>query len=146
MKRSKIPFFSRYAYAIVAITALSTPLLVQAARLALQSNRNKVLDWLPATFTETSDLKWFREHFSADGFVVISWDDCRLGGNPAAPDAEPDDPRIEQLAQALVPDEPARGTVGRASVFPLGHNRSPSAEPADRMRPWISLIERPSID
>ncbi len=117
MERRNLPFFSRYAHAIIAIVALSTPLLVQAARLALQSNQNKVLDWLPATFSETHDLKWFREHFSADGFVVISWDDCRLGGNPADPNAEPDDPRLEQLAQALVPDKPDEASADEPQYF-----------------------------
>jgi predicted RND superfamily exporter protein len=98
------PFFSRYSYAIVAITALITPFLVHGAQLALQSNENKVLDWLPTSFSETADLKWFRQHFQADGFVVISWEGCRLGGNPRNDNAPPDDPRIEQLAQSLVPD------------------------------------------
>jgi uncharacterized protein len=117
LKPSKLPFFSRYAYAIVAITALLSPLVVHAARLALQSNKNKVLDWLPATFSETSDLKWFREHFAADNFVLISWDGCRLGGNPAAADSEPDDPRIEQLAEALVTDDPAGETSDAPRYF-----------------------------
>jgi hypothetical protein len=25
-------------------------------------------------------LRWFRQHFVGDQFVVVSWDGCRLGG------------------------------------------------------------------
>ena len=61
------------------------------------SNTNKVADWLPKTFSETLELKWFRQHFVADQFVIVSWEGCELGDDPTLPDAKPDDPRIELL-------------------------------------------------
>jgi predicted RND superfamily exporter protein len=73
---------------------------------AVQSNRNDVTDWLPKSYSETGDLRWFRKHFVGDQFVVISWNGCRLGDNPLREDAEPDDPRIAQLARKLVSSEP----------------------------------------
>ena len=97
-------FFARYAPAILVAIGLLTPVMIYAAYRTIQSNTNKVQDWLPATFVETGDLAWFRRHFAGDQFVIISWDGCRLGGNPSQPNAEPDDPRIEQFAQALAPE------------------------------------------
>lgn len=82
--------------------AFLAPLLLQGAQKAVKSNKNKVQDWLPETFHETIELRWFRQHFVADQFVLISWDGCTLGDNPALPDAKPDDPRIERLAKFLL--------------------------------------------
>ena len=81
-------------------------MIIQGAQKAVKSNTNKVQDWLPKTFRETTELRWFRQHFVADQFVLISWDGCTLGDNPELPDAKPDDPRIERLAKFLVPRTP----------------------------------------
>lgn len=94
-------FFARYAKWILACFALASPLIVYSAVHTMRSNSNKVQDWLPATFAETHDLAAFREFFAADQFVIVSWEGCRLGGNPADPNAAPDDPRIERLARML---------------------------------------------
>lgn len=99
------PFFARFAPWVLLGIALATPLIFVGAARAVKSNSNKVADWLPATFPETKQFVWFREHFVADQFVLISWEGCRLGGDPNDPTSEPDDPRIEQLAQILVPEE-----------------------------------------
>jgi len=96
------PFFARYSLAILMAFAFATPLLLQGAQKAVKSNTNKVQDWLPKTFRETTELRWFRQHFIADQFVLISWDGCVLGDNPELPDAKPDDPRIERLAKFLL--------------------------------------------
>lgn len=81
-----------------------TPGVFYCAGQAVQSNVNKVEDWLPKTFSETKQLGWFREHFASDQFVVISWEGCKIG-HLDGPDAiATDDPRIERLAQLLVPD------------------------------------------
>ncbi len=97
------PFFARYSLPILMAFFFAVPLLMQGAQKAIKSNKNKVSDWLPSNFTETTELRWFRQHFVADQFVLISWDGCELGGNPELPDAKPDDPRIERLAKFLVP-------------------------------------------
>jgi predicted RND superfamily exporter protein len=96
-------FFARYSLIILMAFFFAVPLLIQGAHRAVRSNTNKVADWLPKTFQETKDLRWFRQHFTADQFVLVSWPGCELGGNPEDPDAKLDDPRIEKLAQYLVP-------------------------------------------
>src|SRR5688572_18599285 len=94
-------FYAKYAWPLPIGFAVATPLLFWGAARAVISNTNKVEDWLPRTYRETSELQWFRKYFEADQFVVVSWEGCRLGGNPNKPDAAPDDPRIERLAEIL---------------------------------------------
>ena len=109
------PFFARFAPWILVGILLLVPLLAWSASKAVQSNKNRVQDWLPMTFTETGELGWFRKHFVADQFVVVSWEGCELGDDPSLSDARPDDPRIEQLARLLVPDpeSPGSGEYGK---------------------------------
>jgi len=102
-------FFTRNALWILMAFFFAAPLLFQGAHRAIRSNTNKVADWLPKSFKETRELRWFREHFVADQFVVISWPGCKLGDNPELSDAAPDDPRIERLAKYLVPKKKERG-------------------------------------
>ncbi len=97
-------FFGRFAIPILVVIGLLTPLIMYSAFRTVRSNSNRVQDWLPKSYVETGDLAYFREHFLGDQFVLISWDGCKLGGNPADPHAERDDPRIERLAQALAPE------------------------------------------
>jgi uncharacterized protein len=101
MTNSK-PFFARFSLPILMVFAFAAPLMIQGAQKAVKSNANKVQDWLPKDFRETTELRWFRQHFIADQFVLISWDGCTLGDNPELPDAKPDDPRIERLAKFLL--------------------------------------------
>ena len=103
---NKKPFFSRYSLFILLSVLALLPVLFLNAKWAVQSNTNKVQDWIPATFSETGELVWFRKHFVADQFVAISWEGCELGGDPADPEARPDDPRIEKLAETLVSSDP----------------------------------------
>lgn len=107
--------FARYATAILVATLISVPVSFYAAYRTVKSNTNKVADWLPDTFQETNELRWFRQHFSADQFVVVSWDGCRLGTRP---DGTDDDPRIERLAQILVDAQAARSAgVSNSEYF-----------------------------
>ena len=77
------------------------------------------------------ELRWFRKHFVADQFVVVSWPGCTLGDDPSQPDAKPDDPRIERLAKYLVPNEDADARSGRAcrphEVFSIGDHGAADA-------------------
>ncbi len=98
----------RFAVLVVVAFAIATPPTFYTAFRAIQTKANTVNDWLPKSYTETGDLKWFREHFVADQFVIVSWEGCRLGDNPKQQDAQPDDPRIERLAQMLVPPNDIR--------------------------------------
>src|SRR3990172_7343821 len=113
-------FYARFSIPILMVFLFAAPLLLQGARLAVRSNTNKVQDWLPKSFAETIELRWFRKHFVADQFVVISWDGCTLGDDPRLPDAKPDDRRIERLAKLLRSDKVARKTQdGEVRYFQL---------------------------
>jgi uncharacterized protein len=91
-------FFARNSLLLLMAFFFAIPLLIQGAHRAVRSNTNKVADWLPKDFPETKQLKWFRKHFTADQFVMVTWPGCELGA-----DASQDDPRIEKLASYLVP-------------------------------------------
>ncbi len=65
----------------------------RGARRAIESNTNKAEDWLPRNYPESVDLRWFREHFIGEQFVLISWDGCTLG-NPE---------KLNWLVKKLVP-------------------------------------------
>ncbi len=116
MTNSK-PFFARFALPILMVFAFAAPLMIQGAQKAVKSNTNKVQDWLPDDFRETTELRWFRQHFIADQFVLISWDGCTLGDNPELPDAKPDDPRIERLAKFLVPNPDVKPAPGQPAGY-----------------------------
>ncbi len=105
MNQSKSQFYTRWGRWILAITLLSVPFAFFGAGMAVQSNVNKVEDWLPKTFIETAELEWFRKNFPTDQFIVVSWDGCLLGDDPRIPNAVVDDPRIKQLCSILVPPE-----------------------------------------
>ncbi len=85
-------FFARKSLVILLAAVFLLPIALRSARIALENNKNDVTEWLPDGFAETKDLDWFREHFLGEQFVVISWDGCTLA-----------DPRVEMLAQKLVP-------------------------------------------
>jgi predicted RND superfamily exporter protein len=85
---------------ILLLTIAMTPLVFYGAMRAVMGNKNDVADWLPASYEETKQLGWFREHFVADQFVIISWDGCELGDKDQA--EKKDDPRIEKLSAALL--------------------------------------------
>ncbi len=104
-------FFGRYAVWIILASIACAPMLFSYAGKAVKHNANRVEDWLPGRYIETKQLSWFRQQFVADQFVVVSWDGCRLGGDPSDPDAEPDDPRIAELAAALVQNSKPKSTT-----------------------------------
>jgi uncharacterized protein len=93
-------FYQRWSVAIVVVTLTMIPLTFYTAGRAIQSNVNRVEDWLPRSYQETQNLAWFRQHFASDQFIIISWQGCQLG---YADDQVPDDPRLERLAKLLVP-------------------------------------------
>ena len=79
-------------YLVIALAAvLAVAFIPRAARRALETNTNKVEDWLPASYSESADLAWFRNQFGNEAFIVVSWDGCTLG----------DSERLDLLAQKL---------------------------------------------
>lgn len=67
-------------YLVLAIVAMLLVALVpRGARKGLQTNTNRVEDWLPASYSESQQLDWFRQQFGGEAFVLVSWDGCTLG-------------------------------------------------------------------
>jgi predicted RND superfamily exporter protein len=83
-------FFTRHSFKIIILVVFLLPVLSRGARLAMTSNDNKVEDWLPKEYPETQDLKWFKQHFDNETFILISWEGCTLS-----------DPRLELLETKL---------------------------------------------
>jgi uncharacterized protein len=84
-------FFTRHSFAIIILVVFFLPVLTRGARMAMTSNDNKVEDWLPKEYPETQDLRWFKQHFENETFILISWEGCTL-----------DSPRLELLETKLV--------------------------------------------
>ncbi len=105
---SRPPWFQRWSIWILLVFAGLSPMLIYGAACAVRSNTNQVGDWLPAAFSETGELAWYREHFVGDQFVVISWDGCVINGDLDDEGNVPADSRIDKLASLLVSDS----TVG----------------------------------
>ena len=68
---------SNYLWIALAVT-LALGFIPRGVRQTILSNTNKAEDWLPASYAESTDLKWFRDHFAGEAFVLISWDGCTL--------------------------------------------------------------------
>lgn len=64
---------------VALVAALFLGFVPRGVRKAVESNTNKAEDWLPANYPESTDLRWFRDHFVSAQFVLTSWDGCTLG-------------------------------------------------------------------
>jgi uncharacterized protein len=89
----------------VAAVLVLWPVIGYAASQAWQKSRNRIEDWLPASFPETQQLTEFFERFGSDEFLMISWPGCTL-----------DNPQVDRLASALVRDSGA-GVAYFAQAF-----------------------------
>ncbi len=92
-------FYDRWGWLVLILSLACVPFAYYGAGLAVQSNVNKVEDWLPKTYRETDELTRFRKNFPSDQFVILSWEGCTLGEDPAQP--EGDDPRIAKLIELV---------------------------------------------
>ncbi|HMO87211.1 MAG TPA: hypothetical protein PKC18_20060, partial [Lacipirellulaceae bacterium] len=95
---AKRSFYARFAWPILIANLVLIPVACVSALRAVKSNKNDVSDWLPKDYDETRELAWFRDHFVADQFVLISWDGATLGDDPTGAE---DDPRIAKLVAEL---------------------------------------------
>jgi uncharacterized protein len=95
----KNTFFSRNALKLLMLVTFLLPIILLGAKITLRGNRNDVKEWLPASYRETDEYKWFQKNFTNETFVLISWDGCTL-----------DDERLKILTAKLMPD-PALGVV-----------------------------------
>ncbi|MDR2643691.1 MAG: MMPL family transporter [Planctomycetaceae bacterium] len=85
-------FFSDHGFRIIFLVVFLLSFIGMGTNRTLKSNSNNVADWLPATFNETQEYKWFLKNFPYESFVVVSWQGCTM-----------DDDRLEMFAQKLVP-------------------------------------------
>ena len=83
-------FLLRHRVAVLLFFLASYPLILWASLRAFQGGSTSAEEWLPESFSETLDLRWFQKHFVSDDMFIISWDGCTL-----------DDPRVAQLAALL---------------------------------------------
>lgn len=115
-------------YFILALVfACAIALVPRAARLALHSNTNKAEDWLPSTYTESGDLRWFRRHFISEGFILVTWDGCTLGNTKKLTLLE------EKLRLRTKEEKPGKGS----------ESREPAADQAGIM--FRKIITGPSM-
>ena len=89
------------------LVAFLLPIVLLGAKITLRGNRNDVKEWLPPSYSETSEYKWFQKNFANETFVLISWDGCTL-----------DDERVKILSAKLMPD--ALGAAARARSSSTG--------------------------
>ncbi len=89
----KNSFFARNALGLMMLVSFSLPIILLGAKITLRGNRNDVKEWLPASYKETDEYKWFQKNFANETFVLISWDGCTLG-----------DERLKILSAKLMPD------------------------------------------
>lgn len=88
---------AHYLWIALAVT-VALGFIPRGVRKALESNTNKAEDWLPASYAESTDLFWFRDHFAGEAFVLISWEGCSLGKEQQLFD-------LEQALSAVKDDE-----------------------------------------
>jgi uncharacterized protein len=82
-------------YLIALVMAFLLALVPRGTRKAIETNTNNVKDWLPLSYPESADLRWFQRHFVGEQFALVSYDDCTLGGHEA----------LTLLARKLVPPD-----------------------------------------
>ena len=72
----RLPFFGNRAMLVLCIVFFVLPFALRGARMAVESMKNDVADWLPGDYVETQHLSKFRDYFVGDQFVVITWPGC----------------------------------------------------------------------
>ena len=96
-------FYDRWGWLVLLVSLACVPFAYYGAGQAVQSNVNKVEDWLPKSYRETDELAKFRKNFPSDQFIIVSWDGCTIGEDPADPNQ--DDPRISKLIGLVAPEQ-----------------------------------------
>ena len=76
-------FFTRNALGLLMLATFLLPIVLLGAQTTFRSNRNDVKEWLPPSYRETGEYKWFQKNFANETFVLISWDGCTLGRRTA---------------------------------------------------------------
>lgn len=105
-----VSFERRRSWSVLLVTVCLIPVLLYGVSGALKTTGNDVRQWLPQGFPETRRYDWFVGHFQSDEILLVSW-----------PGATLDDPRLDRLAQSLVPPRWADSErAGEASADSTG--------------------------
>jgi len=80
-------------FLLAMLVAFLIAFMPRGVRKAVESNTNKAEDWLPPNYSESIDLRWFRDHFIGEQFVLVSWEGCTLG----------DTEKLQWLVKKLTP-------------------------------------------
>ena len=123
--------FARHRYLVFVVVLFSVPWVVHQAKLAVDSNSNRVEDWLPESFDETKKLLWFASKFSTDDILMVSWQDCTI-----------DDPRLQSLADRL--RQPSR-VAGRSGVILFRQVVTSSEALHELTEPPLDLTKRQAL-
>lgn len=102
----KQPFYTRYGVLILLVSVFFLPLAVLGTARAIKTNKNDVKQWLPETYEETKTYRNFRQTFTGEEFILVTWEGCTL-----------DDDRLRLLTQKLVPPPEAKPIPGREAYF-----------------------------
>ncbi|MCA9229746.1 MAG: MMPL family transporter [Planctomycetales bacterium] len=102
------PHWPNYFLIAMALTFL-VAFVPRGVRKAVEGNTNKAEDWLPSSYAESIDLRWFRDHFMGEQFALISWDGCTLGN----------DEKLQFLAKKLIPSPEALANAEKDSDLHL---------------------------
>jgi predicted RND superfamily exporter protein len=106
MSQPQTNFYQRNSVWIMAILIFLLPAVVVGAIKAKGNNRNDVKGWLPLEYPETQTYRFFRKNFQGEEFILVSWEGCRM-----------DDPRLELLAQKLIPPAEEASRIERPLYF-----------------------------
>ena len=93
-------------FLIALVMAFLLALVPRGARKAIESNTNNVKDWLPQSYPESADLRWFQKHFVGEQFALVSYDGCTLDEHE----------QLDLLARKLVPHPPEEDTLDAQPV------------------------------
>ena len=83
----------------------------RGVRRAVESNNNNAKDWLPPSYAESADLKWFHRHFVGQQFALVSYDGCTYGKYEVDGEEVGGHERLDLLAKKLVPGGPQDSAV-----------------------------------
>jgi len=82
------------------------PVILLGVHYALEESSTDAREWVPHHLPEVQRYEWFQEHFETEDLVIISWPGCSI-----------DDPRLDDLADALLKASTDASAEGRPAYF-----------------------------
>jgi len=88
------------------LVAVALPLIIRGANEATENIYNSPTDWVPQDFPHRRLYQTFLNEFEGNDVIVLAWEDCTV-----------DDPRLEELENALVAAQEARAAAGKERLY-----------------------------